>query len=193
MLKRGYLLQSTEEGQVSLTTGIWIVLFLSVLLSGVIQMALFRCTSQYLEDALAASNLAAAVIDVEEYGMTHRIKFGEYDNVYKRFQEALRENLNLDENGECPNKGIISGVVRVERFIVYEVWKEEVRILECDGQGGVTESLGVLGEVRAPNGKKIESTGIYSEITCPIKGIFALETTAHKAQLVDIVRKDTGE
>ena len=33
----------------------------------------YMVTSAIAEDALAASNLASAVIDVEEYGRTHRI------------------------------------------------------------------------------------------------------------------------
>lgn len=187
-MRKEFLPRSTEKGQVSWTGGIWILLFLTIVLSGCLQVALFRCSSQYLEDALAASNLAAAVIDVEEYGTTHMIKLEDCETVYQRFRSALRENLNLDDNWECPNKGLISGAVTVERFIVYEVNDREVLVLENDLNGVVSESRGVLGEVCAPNGKQIESTGIYSAISCPVKGLFSLEARAYKSQLVDIIR-----
>ena len=82
-MRKEFLPRSTEKGQVSWTGGIWILLFLTIVLSGCLQVALFRCSSQYLEDALAASNLAAAVIDVEEYGTTHMIKLEDCETVRK--------------------------------------------------------------------------------------------------------------
>jgi hypothetical protein len=35
-----------------------------------LQVALYRESAMYMEDALALSNLASAVIDIEEYGIT---------------------------------------------------------------------------------------------------------------------------
>ena len=64
--KKECLLQSTESGQIGWALGLWFMLFLGILLCVILQLEVFRASSQYLEDALAASNLAAAVIDVEE-------------------------------------------------------------------------------------------------------------------------------
>ena len=72
--KNGYLLQSTESGQIQWVTGLWFLLFLGILLCAALQMDIYRSSSQYLEDALAASNLAAAVVDVEEYGISNEIR-----------------------------------------------------------------------------------------------------------------------
>ena len=74
LMKKGCLLRSTEKGQIGWTAGFWIFLFWGILLCSLLQMEIFRSSAQYLEDALAASNLAAAIIDVEEYGVSHRIQ-----------------------------------------------------------------------------------------------------------------------
>ena len=71
--KRECPLQNTESGQIGWTVGVGFLLFLGVLLSACMQMEVFRASSQYMEDALAASNLAAAVVDVEEYGISHKL------------------------------------------------------------------------------------------------------------------------
>lgn len=192
-LKKGCLQLNTNAGQVSLTVGAWIVILVAIILSGIIQIALFICTSQYLEDALAASNLAAMVIDIEEYGTTRRIRLEDREKVYDRFVWALKSNLNLDEDWECPNKGIIAGAVQIDRFIIYEVKGGEIRITDRKWDGSCWEGIQRLGEAYAPNGKLIEATGIYSEISCPVKGLFSLSATAHKAQLSDVTGKTVGE
>ncbi len=76
MWKKGFLRQSikkTEEGQLEWITGLFFLLILGILLCGTLQLDVFRASAVYLEDALAASNLASAVIDVEEYGISHTI------------------------------------------------------------------------------------------------------------------------
>ena len=52
---------STESGQIGWSMGLWLLLFLGVLLSTCLQVDVYKATARYLEDALAASNLAAAV------------------------------------------------------------------------------------------------------------------------------------
>lgn len=45
---------------------------------------------------------------------------------------------------------------------------------------------GGLGSVEAPNGQRIEKTGVYSRITFPVNGLFGIMTTAVKDKLVDV-------
>ena len=72
--RKGYPPQSIRPraagGQAGWSAGLFFLLFLAVLLRGFIQLEIYRTTSLYLEDALAASNLASAVVDVEEYGIS---------------------------------------------------------------------------------------------------------------------------
>lgn len=188
--RRGSLRQSIERmeaGQLEQVTGIFFLLFLGILLCGILQLDVFRASAAYLEDALAASNLASAVIDVEEYGISHAILIKDPDRAYEIYLSALRGNLNLDEEWECPAKGLIGGKVSVLNYTVYNVSEDRVDIYHYDGSGQMSFSDGVPGAVQAPDGKWIESTSVYSEVTYPVRGILGVETQAYKSNLADIV------
>ena len=190
MKKNGFPRQSIEEtetGQLELVTGLFFILFLGLLLCGILQLDVFRASAAYLEDALAASNLASAVIDVEEYGISHSILIKDPDRAYAIYLSALQANLNLNEEWECPAKELIGGKVSVPDYTVYNVKEDKVKIYHYDENGQVFFSEGSLGSVYAPNGKLIESTSIYSEVTYPVKGIMGVEVQAHKSNLADIV------
>ncbi len=186
--KKEYLLRKTESGEIGWTFGLWFVLFLGILLCALLQIEAFRASSQYMEDALAASNLAAAVIDVEEYGISHRMQIRSPQEAYDRYQRAIVGNLNLNDRWECENKGLISGPVHVENFTVYNVSGSEVDVRSFGGNGAAAGWRGTLGQERAPNGKTVENTGIYSEISYQVRGLFGLNITARKGNLADITR-----
>lgn len=191
--KRGFPRQRTdkaEAGQLEWVTGLFFLLFLGILLCGILQLDVFRASAACLEDALAASNLASAVIDVEEYGISHTILIKDPGEAYRLYLLALRTNLNLNEDWECPNKGLIWGKVRIMDYIVYNVKEDEVEIYQFDESGQLFRSQGSLGSVQAPNGKLIESTSIYSEAAYPVKGIMGVEAEARKSNLTDIVTNE---
>jgi len=176
-----------NEGQTEWVLGMFFLLFLAVLLCTQLQLELYHTSSAYLEDALAASNLASAVIDLEEYGISHTIQIAEPEEAYRRFCEAVKSNLQLNEEW-VNDTGVISGKVTVKKYVVYNVKGQEVAVYQVDESGQVQEWQGSLGSVSAPNGILVETTSIYSEIVFPVKGLFGVETEAHKGKLVDIVR-----
>ena len=151
------------------------------------QMEVFRASSQYMEDALAASNLAAAVVDVEEYGISHDLLIASPEDAFALYRTAIKGNLNLDDAWECPNKGLISGPVCVEQFLVYNVVQNTVKVSCVNADGSVSCWQGILGQETAPNGIPVEHTGIYSEISYQINGVFGLAVPAVKGKLVDVV------
>ena len=178
-----------EEGQITLCMGLFFVLFISILLASSLQMEMIRTSSSYMEDALAASGLASALIDVREYGTTHVIRIMDVHSSYLRYCEALKGNLGLDENWECHNKRLITGRVKIENYTVYNVKGDRVEYCRLDG-GSEEWHAGTRGQVFAPNGQLIERTGIYSEISYPITGILGLSVNARKGKLVDVVGED---
>lgn len=183
-------IEETESGQLEWVTGLFFILFLGILLCGILQLDVFRASAAYLEDALAASNLASAVIDVEEYGISHEILIRDPEEAYAIYLSALRGNLNLNEEWECPAKGLIAGKVSVLEYTIYNVKDDKVEIYHYDENGGMTFYVGVPGSVQAPNGKWIESTSIYSEVTYPVRGIMGVEAQARKSNLADIVSNE---
>ena len=188
LMKKGCLLQSTESGQIGWTVSFWFLLFLGILLCALLQMDVIRSSARYMEDALAASNLAAAVIDIEEYGISHQIQIDEPYMARERCMTAMKANLGLDDNWECANKNLISGPVHVVNFTVYNVSGNDVAIYSFDESGAMCTDRGTLGQVKTPNGVPVESTGIYSEISYRIKGFLGLEADARKGKLVDVVK-----
>lgn len=168
-------------------TGLFFLLFLAILLCTQLQIEGYLSTALYLEDALAASNLASAVIDIQEYGISHTVQITDPAAAYVLYEEALKENLSLDENWECPNRSLISGPVTVEEYTVYNVKDEVVMIYHVGQNGQIREETGVTGEIRSPNGILIESSSVYSEISFPVEGFLGVTVEARKGKLADIV------
>lgn len=191
--KKRFLPPSTERGQVEWITGLFFLLFLGILLCAMLQVEIFRNSSRYLEDALALSNLASAVIDVEEYGISNKLVISDPVMAYERYKTAVKENLNLDDNWESPASGMISGPVSILNYTVYSVSGNDVEVSSFDHEGTMTRWRETLGSAVAPNGLLIESTGIYSEITYRIDGLFGISEDARKDKLVDIVENTESD
>lgn len=85
-------------------------------------------------------------------------------------------------------QGLISGPVHIENFTVYNVNGSEVDVRSFGGDGTVAGWQGILGQETAPNGKKVENTGIYSEISYRVRGLFGLNVMARKGKLADVAR-----
>lgn len=179
-----------QRGQVEWAMGFFLLLFLAIILCTELQLDVYRASALYLEDALAASNLASAIIDLEEYGTTHAILIENPEEAYVQFCEAVKGNLQLNDNWECENKELISGEVRVVNYTVYNVREEQVTVYEIEPGKGMDQWCGTVGSVTAPNGIPIETTSIYSEITFPVEGFGGVLVDAHKGKLVDIVANE---
>lgn len=173
-----------ENGQVNWVVGLFLVLFVAVLLLASIQAERFQAVSLYTEDALAASNLASALVDLEEYGISGRILIAEPEAAYRKYREALRENLNLNEEWIGTEGSVITGPVTVESYIVYNMDDEGVLAYRFGPEGKAQEEM--HGTVMAPNGIRIENTSVYSEISFVVDVIPGLAVQAHKGKLVDV-------
>ncbi len=190
--RKGYPPQSIRPraagGQAGWSIGLFFLLFLAVLLRGLIQLEIYRTTSLYLEDALAASNLASAVVDVEEYGISHNILIADPDQAYETYRWAVRENLNLDYGWRGREGIIVQGPVRIENYTVYNVAEGKVMIYSYDKNGVATNWQESLGNVVAPNGKEVVATSVYSEIRFRVRGFLGTDVEAYKGNLADVVR-----
>lgn len=176
--------QKRRQGEVGIIVSIYYAIFFVILMGVVLQLYAFRALSTHTEDALAASNLSAAVIDIKEYGTTHNIVIEDSDKAYDIFKKALKINMGLDESMMEP---AIAGSVEIVDFIIYNVKGTDVEVCSY-GQNRYEQTIpGGLGSVAAPNGIKIESTSIYSRVTFPVEGIMNIHVTAVKDKLVDVV------
>ncbi|MBU9725266.1 hypothetical protein [Diplocloster modestus] len=155
------------------------------------QSRMIKITRNYVQDGLAASNLAAAIIDLAEFGISHEILISDEVQAYEEFRTALRENLRLDEHEVALENSLLKGQIRIEDFIIYNV--ENHLIYQMGRKNGAwlaKNCLGIQGNVRTPDGTLIESTTIYSRICFPIQGWKdqAREVTVQKS--VDVVTRE---
>lgn len=192
--RRGFLRPSIKEkdsGQVEWVTGFFFLLILAIAMYTRLQLASWSSTAVYLEDALAASNLASALIDVGEYGSTHKVLISDEQEAFAIYQEALRTNLGLDEQWMCMNETLITGPVEIVNYIIYNVDGNQVETVCMKRDGEVSErETSALGTVRTPNGSVVEHTGIYSELRFMVKGFPGMLVEARKGKLVDIVSEN---
>ena len=182
-----------QSGQVQWVFGLFMILLLAILCGARLKEMQFRTTSQYVEDALAASNLASAIIDVEEYGRSHIVRIDDTNHAFHRYRQALKENLNLDENWMCANPSFISGPVSIAKYVIYNVEGSQVTWISVNENNSRILGQDRLGQVYAPNGKRIEDTSIYSEICFTVNGVFENKIYATKDNLVDIVGEPMRE
>ncbi|MCR4897219.1 MAG: hypothetical protein K5891_10630 [Lachnospiraceae bacterium] len=176
-----------SSGAVQWAYGIFGILFLTMVICFELQIESYRASSDLMEDALAAGNLASAVIDLREYGKTGILQIRDPLDSYRIYREALAVNLGLNGAGEGGNAALISGRVQVESYIVYNVSEGMVTEIRVAGDDTGTRT-GRLGEVTTPEGQMVSSTGVYSRISYPVKGWLGTEVTARKGNLAEVVR-----
>lgn len=184
MIKR---LHRKRRGEIATFTLVYLILFMLVIVAFALQIRQYLALSSDTEDALAASNLATAVVDIREYGISHNLIIADTDHAYQIYQDAIRVNLGLT-NAWMDSTGRISGPVAIEQYVVYNVRGQDVEV-HSYGPGVTYASVvtGGKGNLTAPNGKKIESTSIYSRISYRVAGYFGTDVPAVKDNLADIV------
>lgn len=170
--------------------------FLMVLLVALFQFKVYAymVAGAYVEDALAASNLASALIDVEEYGRNHNVRIGDTRNAFRVYRDALYYNLALDEEGYSAREELLAGRVELLEYIVYNVSGQQVQITVYDGEGNcLRQEESQPGNVRTPDGVLVEHTTIYSRVGFQVSGLMGRSIDVEKEKSVDIVRCEGGE
>ena len=170
--------------------------FLLVLLVAAFQFKSFTymVSGAYVEDALAAADLASALIDVEEYGRTHNILIADPQRAFGVYRDALYYNLALDEAGYSSRTELLAGRVQLEEYTIYNVLEQEIQITGFDGQGNcLRRDKAALGTVRTPDGVLVEHTTVYSRVRFQVMGLQGNIIEAEKEKSVDIARYESGE
>jgi len=181
----------TSRGQVEILLGMFgFLLVLFVMLFG-LKVAQFMITGAYVEDALAASNLASALIDVEQYGRDNTIRVKDPRHAFEIYREALFINLQLDEEGNSFQRELLQGPVRILSYIVYNVRQEGVDMYSFDGEGHLIDTRTELPDaIYTPDHVLVETTTIYSQVEFIVQGMGEQYITVRKEKSVDITRSE---
>jgi len=181
-------------GQIEMAVGMFGIFMITMVMFVGLKIAQFMVTGAYVEDALAASNLASALIDVEEFGKSRIIRIKEPIAAYECYKEALSQNLMLDEEGRSFQRQLLVGLIQVKAYIIYNVEGEVVQIISfTEGRNEPNISFQALGKVHTPDGVLVETTTIYSKVKFQVKGIGEMHIQAEKEKSVDIKRKENYE
>ena len=177
---------SARSGQADVVAAMFF--FLMVLIVALFQFRVYVCmvAGAYVEDALAVSNLASALIDVEEYGRSHSVRIGDTQNAFRVYRDALYDNLALDEEGYSAKEDLLAGQVELREYIVYNVSDQEIQISVYDGEGNcLRQERERPGEARTPDGVAVEHTTVYSRVGFRIRGLMGRTMEAEKEKSVD--------
>lgn len=181
-----------QQANVDVVVGMMLFLILVLTLFFGFRISQYMITAAGVEDALAASNLASAVIDLEEYGKSHQICIADTDKAFLTFREALVCNLKLDEYLNTTNQNFLVGQVQIKEYRIYNVREEQVDIYIFNNQGEmISHSSGVKGEVYTPDNVGVETTTVYSRIAFQVEGLAGNILSGEKEKSIDIVRCDS--
>lgn len=123
----------------------------------------------YLEDGLAASTLAAAVIDTQAYGESEDLIISDTDQAYFIFRQTLKTNLNLNDSYLPVSTTFMESQVKILELRIYNVKEGLVTETLYDEYGNKQVQV-FTGAVFTPNHKLVEATTVYSKIEFDIKG-----------------------
>lgn len=181
-----------KEGSVENFMAMAILIVVALLVVFAIKSKETNIISNYTTDAIVASNLAAATVDLKEYGTTKRIVNNDFEKSFNEFERSLKENLNLDNNFIPKSKNMISSKVTIDTFSIYNVVGNDIQLTKRNANGNVTKQVfrNGLGSTKTPNGVLINTTTIYSKIGFELKGYLKNKHYAYKENSVDITDKD---
>ena len=165
-------MKKKKKGFIEVATGFAAFFIVSVLVLTTFTIRRLDATKIQVEDSLVTSNLAAAIIDVNEYGTTNNIIIADYKKAYNQFCDALKNNLNLDDGFKPRNNNFFKSKIDVVEFVIYNVKGnsiEEVKIGDKNIQKKMYENN--VGKLTTPDGAVISSTTIYSKIGFTIGGL----------------------
>lgn len=154
------------------------------------RLNIIKSTQEYVEDGLVASNLAAATIDLNEFGSSNNIINNNFEQSFNDYKEALKINLNLDNNFVPKTRTLINSNVSIEEFTIYNVIGNDVQMIRRSSNGNIDRITysNKVGSIKTPNGVTINSTTIYSKIGFQIKGYLKDTHYVYKENSVDIVK-----
>lgn len=180
-----------DEGSIEHTIALMVILIVSFLVLHQYRLTTINLVSELVEDSITASNLASAVIDIEEFGTTNEIKVKDAGEAYETYCNALKSNLMLDDYFMPVNNDYIKSNVTVHDYILYNVNGNDIE--EYRFSNGVPQALtthnSMVGVMLTPDGKLIENTTIYSKVGFTIRGLQEDEYYVYKDESVDITTR----
>lgn len=148
--------------------------------------------NDFIDDGLVMSNLAAATVDLNEYGQSNTIVNNDFNKSFDQYKKALKNNLRLDNNFVPQTSNLIDGGITIEIFTIYNVNGNDIHMIKRQRNGNIIKQVypNAVGTMKTPDGVKIETTTVYSKIGMNVKGFMNGTTYVYKDKTVDITDKE---
>lgn len=181
-----------NNGQIGICVGMFWCMMVLIAVLFQIKLLQYQAAGTFVEDSLAASNLASAVIDVKEYGRTHNIVVESPESAFYRYKEALIYNLELDANLCSTNSEVLYGKVDILSYQVFNVLGDTVWRYRFEESGRLIDVVEMeLTGAYLPDGNRLETTSVYSKIGFCVTGLNGEEIYGTKEKSVDVKRKES--
>ena len=148
--------------------------------------------NDFIDDGLVMSNLAAATVDLNEYGQSNTIVNNDFNKSFDQYKKVLKNNLRLDNNFVPQTSNLIDGGITIEIFTIYNVKGNDIHMTKRQRNGNIIKQVypNAVGTMKTPDGVKIETTTVYSKIGMNVKGFMNGTTYVYKDKTVDITDKE---
>lgn len=178
-----------KEGNISIFFTYMFLLIIVAITSFTLATNKINLLKNQAEDALIASSLAAATVDLETYakeGLVVNVEIKGVKDSYNAFIRTFKENLDLNDNLVPKNESILKKV-KIEKFIIYSDVGTHIQV--NDLSNGYINSYQMPIGSTTENGKKIQDTMIYTKASFNIH-MGAINENPTKENLIKVTEKD---
>ena len=180
-----------KEGKVSIFIAIMSLQIIVIVIVYSLKINQLEFTRNFVEDSLVNANLAAATIDLEEYGATNNIINKDSAKSFNDYSISLKEGLGLDDSFIPDEDSFIKSKVIVEKFIIYSVLDNDVLMSSRDSNGNFANTVykDQVGIMKTPDGFLIKDTTVYSQISFSVHGLMDQVFKVNEESSVAITNK----
>lgn len=167
------------------------LLFITVCLFIVVGLRVrkIKLTNDFVSNGLVSANLAADVVNLDEFGKNREINITNVQNSYDLFSKALNKNLKLDKNFGSDESIIVNNKVNVDNFTIYNVKGKDVDVISIKPTYSKYTVNNGVGHLKTPNNVTIKATSVYSKISFSVKEILG-EKKVSKECTTDITTRN---
>ncbi len=183
--------QCMEQGNIVMLWGFYCVIFLFFITAVCMETKRVKALKNLMENSLSASVLAASLYDRDLLMDEKRVEITDISGSYDVFKKCLKKNMDLFEDYSFKEGALGEGKVTVECFTVYNVYEDRVLCTSWDKTGKMAQRVCEPMKAYSPDGKRIENTSVYGEISLNVTLFGGEKTVAVSKRLADLVCEES--
>lgn len=144
-----------------------------------------------IQDSVHLANISVySQIDIKKAGNIDKVYvITDKKKAYDTFMKYLKINMNLNDNLDLKDTGVIKGKVNVKEFIIYNVENDIVDVCTFNSYGSYTEEKKEKKDVKTPNGTSVINTTVHTTISFPVEGLLGEISEREVSVDTDLVKE----